>query len=641
MTTPVSSVTGLSSGIDTNKIVTQLMALEQAPLTRMQTRVTTYQNQVSAWTAVRTKLSALQSAAAALTNASDIGAMVTATTSSAAATAAVTGSPAVGSVSFSIDQLAAAHQAAGASTFASGADLVGAGTFSLTVGSTTTSFSTTAGTTVSQLASQINASNAGVGAAVVAVDATNSRLVLTAKATGAAAAFTTSGTQASLATFNLLQQGKDALISVGDPNASPIQLSRPSNQISDFISGVTIGLTAKTTGTPVTLTVAQDPTLVVKAVQGVVDAYNSAYSILRQYTAYDATTKSAGLLLGDPTAGALLGQLNQVLADQVKGLSGSYTSAGSVGITMQADGTFALDQGKLTTALSADRNAVTNLLARSGSAADTRIASVTGSDSTAGGSYAIAVTRAAQAATVTGGVFYSPVAPYSFTVTSNGNTATVHVAAGADLATILTAVNDALKAASITQISASTSGGAIQIQSAVYGSSTAFTVAGDQSLGLNGTYAGVDVAGTIDGKAATGTGQILSSSSGPARGLRVRVGATPADVSGAGGTLSLGSASFSQGVAGRLSSFVGTATATTGTVTGAANAYSSQIDTVKNQMAALQLQLTQKERVLRQRFSAMETALVRLQSQGSFLSQFGVATSSTGVGNSPTSSSGA
>ena len=99
MTTPVSSVTGLSSGIDTNKIVTQLMALEQAPLTRMQTRVTAYQNQVSAWTAVRTKLSVLQSAAAALTNASDIGAMVTATTSSAAATASVTGSPAVGSVS--------------------------------------------------------------------------------------------------------------------------------------------------------------------------------------------------------------------------------------------------------------------------------------------------------------------------------------------------------------------------------------------------------------------------------------------------------------------------------------------------------------------------------------------------------------
>jgi flagellar hook-associated protein 2 len=640
MTTPVSSVTGLSSGLDTNKIVTQLMALEQAPLTRMQARVTAYQSQVSAWTAIRTKLSALQTAAAALSNSSDIGAMVSATTSSPAAVASVTGSPAVGAVSFTIDQLATVHQAAAASTFSSGTALVGAGTFSLTVGSTTTSLTTTSGTTLSQLAAQINASNAGVGAAVVGVDPSTSRLVLTAKASGAAAAFTASGTQASLATFNLLQQGKDAIIKIGATNG--ISLSRPSNQISDVISGLTISLTATTAAdAPVTVTVAQDPASVVKAVQGMVDAYNAAYSSLKQYTAYDATTKSAGLLLGDPAAGGMLGRLNQVLADQVKGLGGSYTSAGSIGISMQADGTFALDQSKLTGALAADPRAVTNLLARSGSAADTRIASVTGSDSTASGNYAVVVTRAAQAATVTGGVFYSPVAPYSFTVSANGNTATVNVAAGADLATILAAVSDALKAAGLTQVSASASGGAIQIQSSVYGSSTAFTVAGDQSFGLNGTHAGVDVAGTIDGKAASGTGQFLSSSSGASTGLQVRVGATPADVSGAGGTLSLGSASYSQGVAGRLSSFLGTATATTGTITDAAKAYSSQIDTVKKQMATLQLGLTQKERVLRQRFSAMETALVRLQSQGSFLSQFGVATSSTGVGNSPTSSSGA
>jgi flagellar hook-associated protein 2 len=543
-------------------------------------------------------------------------------------------------VSFTIDQLATVHQAAAASTFSSGTALVGAGTFSLTLGSTTTSLTTTSGTTLSQLAAQINASNAGVGAAVVGVDASTSRLVLTAKASGAAAAFTASGTQASLATFNLLQQGKDAIIKIGATNG--ISLSRPSNQISDVISGLTISLTATTAAdAPVTVTVAQDPASVVKAVQGMVDAYNAAYSSLKQYTAYDATTKSAGLLLGDPAAGGMLGRLNQVLADQVKGLGGSYTSAGSIGISMQADGTFALDQSKLTGALAADPRAVTNLLARSGSAADTRIASVTGSDSTASGNYAVVVTRAAQAATVTGGVFYSPVAPYSFTVSANGNTATVNVAAGADLATILAAVSDALKAAGLTQVSASASGGAIQIQSSVYGSSTAFTVAGDQSFGLNGTHAGVDVAGTIDGKAASGTGQFLSSSSGASTGLQVRVGATPADVSGAGGTLSLGSASYSQGVAGRLSSFLGTATATTGTITDAAKAYSSQIDTVKKQMATLQLGLTQKERVLRQRFSAMETALVRLQSQGSFLSQFGVATSSTGVGNSPTSSSGA
>src|SRR6267143_4700266 len=102
MAAPVSSVTGLSSGLDTNKIITALMSIEQAPMTRMQASVRTYQNQVSAWTTVRGTLSALQSAAAGLTNSSSIGAMVTASTSSGAAAATVTGTPALGTVSFTI-----------------------------------------------------------------------------------------------------------------------------------------------------------------------------------------------------------------------------------------------------------------------------------------------------------------------------------------------------------------------------------------------------------------------------------------------------------------------------------------------------------------------------------------------------------
>lgn len=640
MAAPVSSVTGLSSGLDTNKIITELMSIEQAPMTRMQASVTAYQNQVSAWTTIRSALSSLQSAAAALTNSSDIGSMVTATTSSGAASAAVTGTPALGSVSFTVDQLAAAHQAAGASTFAGGSDLVGAGTFSLTVGSTTTPFTTTAGTTLSQLVSQINASNAGVAAAVVTVDPTTSRLVLTARSTGAAAAFTASGTQASLATFNVLQQGVDAKITIGT-GVNAIQLSRPSNQISDFISGVSIGLTAQSAN-PVTVTVAQDPTAVVKAVQGVVNAYNAAYTTLSQFTSYNPTSKTAGVLLDDPTASGLLGQLNQVLAGQVTGLGGSYNSASSIGITMQADGTFALDTGKLTSALATNPSAVTALLARSGSATDSRIASVNGTDATAGGSYAVTVTQAAQAAIAISGAYPSSPPPNTFTITSNGVTATVTAPPGADLATILSMINSALKAAGITQLSASANGNGLQIQSSVYGASTSFTIAGDTSLGLNGTYTGVNVAGTINGRAATGTGQVLTSTAGASSGLQVKVTATPADVSGAGGTLSLGSATFSQGVAGRLSSFVNNATGPTGTITDASAAYSSQIDTVKQQMAALQIQLDEKETVLRQRFAAMETALLQLQGQGNFMSaQFGMTTtaSTAGTGSNTTASS--
>ena len=62
---------------------------------------------------------------------------------------------------------------------------------------------------------------------------------------------------------------------------------------------------------------------------------------------------------------------------------------------------------------------------------------------------------------------------------------------------------------------------------------------------------------------------------------------------------------------------------------------------MKRQMAALQVQLDEKETVLRQRFAAMETALLQLQGQGNFMNaQFGMTTtaSTAGTGSNTTSS---
>ena len=104
-------------------------------------------------------------------------------------------------------------------------------------------------------------------------------------------------------------------------------------------------------------------------------------------------------------------------------------------------------------------------------------------------------------------------------------------------------------------------------------------------------------------------------------------------------------ATFSQGIAGRLSSFLTITQGATGSITDATNMYNSQIQDVQKQMAAMQVKLTQKETVLRQQFAAMESALVQLQSQGNFISsQLGVTSASTSspVGaNSTSGSSGA
>src|SRR5207253_896089 len=179
----------------------------------------------------------------------------------------------------------------------------------------------------------------------------------------------------------------------------------------------------------------------------------------------------------------------------------------------------------------------------------------------------------AQQATATGVAYVAPTSDGTLTISLGATTANATVAAGDDLNTALGKINTALKAAGLTQLTASaTTGGAIQIQSAQYGSGTHFTVA-DTNFGLNGTVAGVDVAGTIAGQVATGAGQTLSSSTGASSGLQIRISATAADVSAGGGSLSLGSATFSQGIAGRLSSFLAITQGATGSITDATNMY--------------------------------------------------------------------
>src|SRR5664279_1316693 len=57
---------GIGSGLDVNSIVSQLMALEQRPLTALATKEASYQASISALGSLKSALSAVQTAAAAL-----------------------------------------------------------------------------------------------------------------------------------------------------------------------------------------------------------------------------------------------------------------------------------------------------------------------------------------------------------------------------------------------------------------------------------------------------------------------------------------------------------------------------------------------------------------------------------------------
>jgi flagellar hook-associated protein 2 len=192
------------------------------------------------------------------------------------------------------------------------------------------------------------------------------------------------------------------------------------------------------------------------------------------------------------------------------------------------------------------------------------------------------------------------------------------VTAGSDLTTALSQINTALSTAGITTVKATNDNGAIRLQDSRYGSKIAFTVAGGSS-GLAGTFTGTDVAGTIDGKAATGTGQSLTSIKGPSKGFQVKVTATQASILAAGGWLPLGSPVYEEGIAGRISRYLATAEGLTGIVSTASNRWASQIKLIDDQIADFNVRLDQKETTLRKQLTAMESAMSTLQQQQSWM----------------------
>jgi flagellar hook-associated protein 2 len=188
---------------------------------------------------------------------------------------------------------------------------------------------------------------------------------------------------------------------------------------------------------------------------------------------------------------------------------------------------------------------------------------------------------------------------------------------------VVEAINDALEAAGASAVSASavnvSGSDYIELNHASYGSGATFDVIGDP-FGLAGSYAGVDVAGTIGGEAATGSGRSLTASAGDPEGLILSISASAADVSGAGGSLSLGSMTYSRGVFGSLDQTIGYAEGSAGRIARAQDLTASQIDLIDDRIEVLEDRLDRREAALIRQFAALETAMSSLQAQSSWLS---------------------
>jgi flagellar hook-associated protein 2 len=619
MSSPLFSVGGLASGLDTAGIVRQLVQLERQPVVRFEQRQAELRKVNDAWGQVTTKLSALR---AAVDRVGKPGALTPTKVSSSddrAVAVSANGTGAPGEVSFTVTRLAAAHRVQAGGSFASSTATVGAGTFTLTAAGTgeqLLSVATTDTTTVEQLAAQINAAAGDITAQALKVADGDVRLLITAGATGAGGSFAVGSSPAAVGTTTVLNQGVDAALRLGS-----LEVTRSSNTIDDLLPGARIELRAVTT-TPVAVRAERDTAATVAAVKGMVDGLNGVLATVKDLTSYDAASKKSKPLQGDDTARRLATDLRAAVSATVTGLTGGIRTAGSVGIELDRYGAVTFDEAAFTKALADNPEGVVALFSRAGSSSDPRVRYVASTDRTAAGEHAVQASQAAQVAATTGSAYSPPTGePRTFTVTSGGRAVSVTVETDATLATAVTRVNEALRLNGVTTLTAveGTSGGqpALRLAESRYGTTGNFSVVDSGDWGLDGTHAGVDVAGSIDGVAATGSGTRLTASSGRGAGLVVEV--SGADLAGLGPVTVIG------GLGGALQGVLRWAegdrssadpAVAAGAIGRARATLTDEVRRFDRRIDDHEVRLASRERTLRQKFAALESALARLQSQG-------------------------
>jgi flagellar hook-associated protein 2 len=616
MAIPTFNVGGLLSGLDTNGIVTQLMQLERQPVFQLQRRQSDYETKNRTWDQIATKLNAVQDKLDALKLPSDWQKFASASSSNTdAVTVATSGSATIGEASFTVDRLATTHQMAGNGAFTSASDTVGAGDLTITVDGQDHTITTTATTTVSQLISEIGNLDIGVSASLLFTGSASAKLVLRADESGADAGFTTATDISSLGSFGIVEQGVDAQLTVGS-GAGALIVERSTNVIDDFIDGATLTLKATTTQA-VDISVSRDAEAASAAVKELVDSLNSAISTVATATKAGGEDSTGGPLALDSTARNLGLKLRSVLSSVVSDLDSDYRTASSVGISLTREGSYTLDSAKLTEALGNDFDAVAALFQRTTSVTDARVTVTRVGDSTADGTHGVQITQASTAASVTGASLPASLTAQSFTISSGTNVATVNIPLLASIDDAVNAISDALEAAGITSLTTQRVGDAIELTESRYGATGEFTVSSN-TLGLTGTFTGLDVQGTIGGLAATGSGRALTGS-GDLSSVILDISATQTQVSAAGGTLDLGTVTFNSGAAVIVDDYVELLTETGGVVDRARDRWDAQIELLKDRIEQFEDRLESREVALRRQYSALESTLARLNSASASL----------------------
>lgn len=371
---------GLASGIDTAAIIKGLLGVERIPLQRVQAQRSTVEREQGLIRQLNTLLLGLRSAAQAIDNRSESLAstapseelLATAATSSSEAVLQVAseGSAAPGTFPVRIDQLASAARRVSAG-FGSAGDVVGqtGETLDIDTGAETSISIALGSATLSELRDLINSDPANDGrvrASLLDDGAGAVRLVILGTQVGAAndVNVTTSAQAPGGTPFvdaTLSAAASDAhLVAFGVP------ITRPSNEITDVIPGVTLrlqGINDPADPTDaVTVTVSRDDEEIQSRLQRFVDAFNAVRNFAIAQSAVSGVTNRGGALSGDSGLRLAERTVQDAVSRSLNLPGNPFSSLSAIGIRFAPGGTLALDRDVMAGALDRDPESVRQLL---------------------------------------------------------------------------------------------------------------------------------------------------------------------------------------------------------------------------------------------------------------------------------------
>jgi flagellar hook-associated protein 2 len=663
---------GIGSNLPIDSIIAKLMQAESRPLTVLAKKEASYQAKLSAFGNLSGALGAFQNALGSLNSQSTFQSLTATSADSTIFTAAATPKASAGSYNVNVTQLAQSQTISSGGQSSMTATIGGGTTTKLTF-----EFGTIAGgklqngqyvsdpaatppaptfsldpnqasgtvtidntnNSLQGIRDAINKANLGVTASIVSDgSATPYHLVITSNKTGAASSMKIAVQGAEPALTNMLAYDPAGTQNMTQSTAAQsaaltvngIAVTSQTNTVNGAVEGVTLNVSKVGSSS---LSIARNTSTVQSAVSGFVKAYNDLQSTIKKLSSYDPATEQAGILLGDSSVRNIDSQLRKMLSTVATGSNSNLKTLSQAGIAIDKNGMMSLDTGKLSTAMNNNMTDVAALFSSVGTTTDSLVSFVSATSSSSPGDQAVFLSKLATQGKVVGSIDLR-MAPITIdntnkdmALTVDGVTASVSLTPGAapySAAQLAVQVQSAINSASAFSsagIAVSVtigSNGFLNITSNKYGSDSKVTATGSAVTALMSTATptdGIDVAGTIGGVPATGSGQYLTGASGsPAAGLKLQI-------TGGAENASRGTVSFSQGQAFHLNALLEGYLGSGGLLAGRTDGINSSIKGLGNQSDVLNARLTAMEKRYRAQFTALDVTIGKMTSTSSFLTQ--------------------